>query len=192
MAQGEAQEVWETDLKPNIIQILTGSEPLTYATYSEVYSAGLNFILKGKGKRKIDNNDNCKYLYAQVEPFFAEYAGNIRAAAPSNDSALPAYYDAEWDRFSRCAGIIDRLLDYLNKHYVNRLRAEGKTGFPTVRDVAFNSWKTNVFDALSPRLENTDAGKVRTEMIQQFFESAELKSESLKDMRFEVAHASQS
>jgi hypothetical protein len=60
MAQGEAQEVWETDLKPNIIQILTGSEPLTYATYSEVYSTGLNFILKGKGKQKIDNNDNCK------------------------------------------------------------------------------------------------------------------------------------
>ncbi|KAJ7677544.1 Cullin repeat-like-containing domain protein [Mycena rosella] len=159
MAQGEAQEVWETDLKPNIIQILTGSEPLTYATYSTVYSTGLNFILKGKGKRKIDNNDNCKYLYAQVEPFFAEYTGSICAAAPSNDSALPAYYDVEWDRFSGGTSIVDRLLDYLNKHYVSRLRAEGKTGLQTIRNVAFNSWKTNVFDALSPRLENTDAGK---------------------------------
>ncbi|KAJ7087006.1 hypothetical protein C8R44DRAFT_820560 [Mycena epipterygia] len=191
MAQGDAQELWETDLEPNIIQILTGSEPLTYATYSAVYSTGLNFIMKGKGKRKIHNNDHCKYLYAQVEPFFAKYTERIRAAAPSNDSALTAYYDAEWDHFSDGAGIVGRLLDYLNKHYVGRLRAEGKTGL-TVRNVAFNSWKTNVFDALSPRLENTDAGKLRIGMIQQLFASEELKSESLKDMRFEVAHASQS
>jgi len=190
-SDADAQELWKTDLEPRITQILTGSEPVTYATHSAVYSAGYTFITMGKGKGKHDNNDNCKYLYAQVQPFFTEYTRRIREAAPSDNPALPSYYDAEWDRFSRGVGIVDRLLDYLNKHYVNRLRAEGQTTVLTVRNLAFNSWKTNVFDALSPRLENTDTDKARIETIRQLFASeGELKADKLKDMRFEIAQAS--
>ncbi|KAJ6574573.1 hypothetical protein B0H19DRAFT_1371570 [Mycena capillaripes] len=202
MAQSDAdaQELWKTDLEPRITQILTGSEPLTYAAHSAVYSAGYNFILKGKGKGQNNNNDNCKYLYAQVQSFFAEYTQRIREvrtlrgfhilltyrdplqAAPNDGSELPAYYDAEWDRFSRGVGIVDRLLDYLNKHHVNRLRAEGQTTALTVRSLAFNNWKANVFEALSPRLANTDSDKARIETIRQLFASeGELKATTLKD-----------
>ncbi|KAJ6574579.1 hypothetical protein B0H19DRAFT_605214 [Mycena capillaripes] len=181
MAQSDAdaQELWKTDLEPRITQILTGNEPLTYATHSAVYSAGYDLILKGKGKGQNNNNNNCKYLYAQVQSFFAEYTQRIRGAAPSDGSALSAYYDAEWDRFSRGVGIVDRLLDYLNKHYVNRLRAEGQTTVLTVRNLAFHNWKKNVFEALSSHLANTDTGKARIETIRQLFASeGELKADA--------------
>ncbi|KAF7349851.1 CULLIN-2 domain-containing protein [Mycena venus] len=186
MAGSEAQDLWNTKLEPPVLQILTGSEPITYATHTAVYSAGYNYILAGKG-----NNNNCRDLYASVKLFFSDYTQRISAKASSDDSSLPAYYDAEWDRFSRGVEIVNRLLDYLNRHYVNRERDEGKKAIITVRNLAFVSWKTNVFESLLPRLENTEeADKTQLETIRQCFASEELKADSIKNMHVQAAHAS--
>jgi hypothetical protein len=46
-------------------------------------------------------------------------------AAPSDDSALPEYYDADWDRFVPGVKLANRILDLINKHYIKRERSEG-------------------------------------------------------------------
>ncbi|KAJ7438859.1 hypothetical protein FB451DRAFT_1415980 [Mycena latifolia] len=129
-------------------------------------------------------------LYDQVQGFFTEYTQSITAAAPSDDTELPAYYDTQWDNFSRGVETVNRLLAYL-KHYINHLRAKGRKDIMIVRELALNTWKTNVFESLSPRLESADESrKARLETIRNLFASEVLKAESFKDMRVETVHAS--
>jgi hypothetical protein len=56
-------------------------------------------------------------------------------AAPTDNSALPEYYDAEWARFSPGVKLANRLLDFTNRHYVKRVRDEGHLDILTVRNV---------------------------------------------------------
>ncbi|KAF8172942.1 hypothetical protein K438DRAFT_170779 [Mycena galopus ATCC 62051] len=133
MTQTEAQELWKTDLEPTAIQILTESEPLSFAAHAAAYSATFNFITRvktdGRG-RVADSSD----LYAQVKLFFTQYTSGIAAAAPTEDGTLPEYYDSEWDRFSRGARGVERLLHYLNRRSVGAERSEGRKTIRNVRD----------------------------------------------------------
>ncbi|KAF8172943.1 hypothetical protein K438DRAFT_1772375 [Mycena galopus ATCC 62051] len=178
----ETQALWNTDIEPTMLQILTESEPLTFAAHAATYSVVSKFVSNGKRDGRGGVGDSCPDLYAQVELFFTQYTSKIAAlqAAPQDDGALPEYYDFEWDRFGRGARVVDRLLDCLNRYYVGRVK-----GRKTVRKLTFDSWKTNVFEALRPRLENTDdqTRKERLETIENLFKADELTAENINDMR---------
>jgi hypothetical protein len=112
----------------------------------------------------------------------------------------PSYYDTQWGHFSRGVDVVDRLLDYLNKHYGRRKHAEGNKDVMTVKNVrpesfrmrgptiyghqlALCSWKENVLESLAPRLGGT--GKACLEETQNILAAEEPKAEkSPQDMRF--------
>ncbi|KAJ7798718.1 hypothetical protein B0H14DRAFT_2906021 [Mycena olivaceomarginata] len=176
-----AEEAWKTDFEPTMIQVLAGSPPITFETHSAVYSAAHNYVSSSRSKPGVNP---CPDLYGQVKLFFAQYTERIGAAAPDDDAIVPAYYDAEWDRFSRGVKVVDRLLEPLNKHFVNRARDTGTKDLLTVRNLAFDGWKKNVFERLLLRLENADSiDKARLEMIRSCFAAEELNNEDLQNMR---------
>ncbi|KAJ7814745.1 hypothetical protein B0H14DRAFT_3476760 [Mycena olivaceomarginata] len=76
----------------------------------------------------------------------------VATAAPSDDSALPEYYDAKWDRFVLGVKLANRIL----KRYVKRERSECHGDILTVRNLAFKSWKKNVLVGLLPHIGKAD------------------------------------
>ncbi|KAJ7355215.1 hypothetical protein DFH08DRAFT_803263 [Mycena albidolilacea] len=75
-------------------------------------------------------------------------------AAPNDDTELPTYYDTQWGHFSRGVNVVDRLLDYLNKHYNRRKHGEGNKDVMTVKNL-----EGERVEVPRPRLGGTEAGK---------------------------------
>ncbi|KAJ7858255.1 hypothetical protein B0H14DRAFT_2749291 [Mycena olivaceomarginata] len=92
--------------------------------------AGYYYIMRGR-----KNADHLRDLYAEVESFFTGYTNEINATAPNDDMELPTYYDIQWGHFSRGVDVVDRLLDYLNKHYGRRKHGEGNKDVMTVKNL---------------------------------------------------------
>jgi hypothetical protein len=107
---------------------------------------------------------------------------------------LPTYYDTQWGHFSRGVDVVDRLLDYLNKHYGRRKHGEGNKDVMTVKNVrpeyfrmrgptidghqlALRSWKENVLESLAPRFGGKEAGKACLEETQNILAAEEPKAE---------------
>lgn len=67
-------------------------------------------------------------LYSQLDKYFAEAADEILLGAP-DDSTLVYYLVPRFHRFSAGAQSINRLLAYLNRHYVKRAVDEDKGWF---------------------------------------------------------------
>ncbi|KAJ7861379.1 hypothetical protein B0H14DRAFT_2742071 [Mycena olivaceomarginata] len=176
-----AEEAWKTDFEPTMIQVLAGSPPITFETHSAVYSAAHNYVSSSRSKPGVNP---CPDLYAQVKLFFAQYTERIGAAAPDDDATNGIV-------FSRGVKVVDRLLEPLNKNFVNRARDTGPKDLLTIRNLAFDGWKTNVFERLHLRLENADSiDKARFEMIRSCFAAEELNNGDLQNMRLGAAPVS--
>ncbi|KAK7056089.1 CULLIN-2 domain-containing protein [Favolaschia claudopus] len=177
-----AEELWRTDLEPTVAGILTGNEPLTFAAHAAVYSKIFNYVAEGKAKGSSEESQ--AQIYTQVQTFLDEHTKRIASAAPtSDDGELATYYDTEWDRFSSGAAVLHRLLNYLNRHYVFRKRAEGHLNIVTIRNLALGSWRENVFEPLSPRLEKASPNQEQVESIRNRLNSEELLDDKFKEMR---------
>ncbi|KAK6987521.1 CULLIN-2 domain-containing protein [Favolaschia claudopus] len=171
-----AQEIWDSEIMPKIVQVMSSSTPLTFAEHSAAYTAVYQCVTSA---RRAD--ETRRELHTLTGKFFAEHTKSIATGAPGDDAELTAYYDAEWDRFSKAVKVVDRLLNQLNRHYVQRVRDEGNKEILAVRNLAFKSWKSNVFDILSPRLEGVN--KTRVDAVRELLASEELLDEKLQGMR---------
>jgi cullin 1 len=49
----------------------------------------------------------------------------LQSATEATDEDLLKYYTAEWKQFTIASGYINRVFDYLNRHWVKRERDEG-------------------------------------------------------------------
>ncbi|KAJ7473725.1 Cullin repeat-like-containing domain protein [Mycena galericulata] len=175
-------QLWDNVLRPGVTLILRGEEPLTHERHAAMYSAIANACLE------IDQNGDMRTsreLYAQIASFYPEYTTQILAAAPDDDTRILEYYDAEWDRFSRGAAIVGRLFDFLNRHWINRERQEGRKNILTVGNVALKEWNTNVFQPLTSRLETAlgTSGATQLDEIRTRFASENLTADDFKAMR---------
>ncbi|KAJ7347523.1 hypothetical protein DFH08DRAFT_161511 [Mycena albidolilacea] len=169
------QDVWTNDVEPTTLQALAGSKPVSMKARTTAYTAVWNYIM----------TKNAAGLYAQSQTFFAEYTMRVATAAPSDDSALPEYYDAEWDRFVPGVKLANRILDLIHKRYVKREPSECHGDILTVRNLAFKSWKKNVLVGLLPRIDTVD--KARLERVWGLFAAPELDEETLGDMRLSAS-----
>ncbi|KAK6987490.1 CULLIN-2 domain-containing protein [Favolaschia claudopus] len=177
-----AEELWRTDLEPTVNGILTGNEPLTFAAHAAVYSKIFNYVAEGKAKGTSEASQ--AQIYTQVQNFLDEHTKRISAAAPtSDDGELASYYDTEWDHFSSGTAVLNRLLNYLNRHYVLRKRAEGHLNVVTIRNLALGSWRENVLDSLGPRLERIGPNKEQIESIRIQLNSEDLLDDKFKELR---------
>jgi cullin 1 len=59
----------------------------------------------------------------------------LKHADPLQNELLLKYYAGEWDRYTTGVNYVNRLFNYLNRHWVKRERNEGQGVYPvyTVR-----------------------------------------------------------
>ncbi|KAG9048975.1 hypothetical protein FS837_011526 [Tulasnella sp. UAMH 9824] len=98
-------------------------------------------------------------LYNHLIEYFAAHLKGLRDASDNlQDEALLRYYTKEWDRYTTGASFINRLFSYLNRHWVQRERDEGRKGVYTVYTLALVQWKQHFFLYIqnkNQRLANT-------------------------------------
>lgn len=80
-------------------------------------------------------------LYVQLDGYFAEAAREILFGSPADDSTLIHYIVPAFSRYSAGAQSVNRLLNYVNRHYVKRAIDEDK-GWLSISDVLEHAAKT--------------------------------------------------
>lgn len=103
-------------------------------------------------------------LYEQLDRYYAEAAEEVFFGAPHDDSSLIHYLLPCFSRYSAGAQSVNRLLNYVNRHYVKRAVDEDK-GWLRLADV---------FDAVAKTIQEDDT----RDKIQQRLK--ERRSEELK------------
>jgi hypothetical protein len=91
-------------------------------------------------------------LYQQLDIYFAGAARDLFLAAPQDDSSLIHYIVPCFNRFSAGSHSVNRLLNYVNRHYVKRAVDEDK-GWLRITDVLESITKSDDSrDKISKRL----------------------------------------
>lgn len=81
-------------------------------------------------------------LYRHLNEYFVSHLTNVRLAAEElSDEPLLNYYTKEWTRYTTGAQYVDRLLQYLNRHWVKREKDEGKKNIYPVYTLALVQWR---------------------------------------------------
>ncbi|KAK7013066.1 CULLIN-2 domain-containing protein [Favolaschia claudopus] len=176
----EAQ--WKTDLEPVVAEIMTSGGPVVYVAYAAAYAKLYNHLTSRDGEMSGSVEERQDDLYTYTQNFFDEHTKGICLAAPTEDAELVAYYNAEWNRFSNGADAVNRLFTYFNRHYARRTRKDANVAI--IRNLAFKSWKNNVFDPLSVRLESVD-NQAQMESIRNLLASEDLLVDQWKKMRLD-------
>ncbi|ESK97749.1 hypothetical protein Moror_17375 [Moniliophthora roreri MCA 2997] len=119
--------------------------------YSGVHSACYNYITSQAvtttvpPSRKSSSNDqsavNSADLYDQLDKYFADAARELLLGAPQDDSELVHYIIPCFSRYSAGAQSANRLLNYVNRHYVKRAVDEDR-GWLSISDVFEHVAKT--------------------------------------------------
>ncbi|KAJ7254364.1 hypothetical protein B0H12DRAFT_1233401 [Mycena haematopus] len=84
-------------------------------------------------------------LYEQLDKYYIEAAREVMLGAPQDDSTLVQYIVPCFNRFSAGAMSVNRLLNYVNRHYVKRAVDEDK-GWLRLNDVLESVAKTITAD----------------------------------------------
>ncbi|KIJ45105.1 hypothetical protein M422DRAFT_29956 [Sphaerobolus stellatus SS14] len=85
----------------------------------------------GKGKEVSSSGTD---LYQQLDRYFADIAQENLLGAPPDDASLLEYYVPAFERYSTGIQSINRVLNYVNRHYVKRSVDEDK-GWLRLTDV---------------------------------------------------------
>ncbi|KAH7930603.1 hypothetical protein BV22DRAFT_60052 [Leucogyrophana mollusca] len=85
-------------------------------------------------------------LYEHLDKYYAEVARELLLGAPEDDSNLIQYILPCFNRYAAGAHSVNRLLNYVNRHYVKRAIDEDR-GWLTLNDI---------FDAVAKSIEDGD------------------------------------
>ncbi|RGP64310.1 cullin 1 [Fusarium sporotrichioides] len=148
---------------------------MTPSTYMELYTAVSKLITR---KKYEDGKLLGGTIYKDVSKFLAEHLQSVAKSLESqDDSALLSAYFAEWDQYASSATKVDRIMNLLNRHYIQRNISEGKKGIYPILLLHFVQWQSQVWEKVSSRvidcaqraveMNDGNAGKVK-DMIQSF------------------------
>ncbi|WVF68727.1 hypothetical protein IAT40_003499 [Kwoniella sp. CBS 6097] len=85
-------------------------------------------------------------LYRSLHNWLSEHCKDMREESEKlSDLDLLKYYATQWDRFTTGARYVNKLFNYLNKHWVKREKDEGRKEVYTVYTLALVAWKQNFF-----------------------------------------------
>ncbi|EJT47779.1 ubiquitin-protein ligase [Trichosporon asahii var. asahii CBS 8904] len=91
-------------------------------------------------------------LYKKLSQFLAEHCKSMREL---NDLELLKYYARQWDRYTMGARYVNKLFNYLNKHWVKREKDEGRKDVYTVYTLALVMWKRQFFTYIKQESDTT-------------------------------------
>ncbi|KAJ7608013.1 hypothetical protein DFH06DRAFT_1347197 [Mycena polygramma] len=179
-------KIWKDDIEPRIKRILRGehwhSDEAFMPMYTTLYTAVYNICHQYDKASLRPRSANGRDLHALATAFLSAYTLRILAAAPDDDAAVLYYYDTQWDAFAQGAVIVDRAFAHLNKYFVEHMN---QSDIKTIRGVALQQWKSNVFELLVPRLERAlGAHAMRIAAIRAKFALENVTAEHFNAMRF--------
>ncbi|KAJ7596802.1 hypothetical protein C8J56DRAFT_918383 [Mycena floridula] len=129
---------------------LTKAPAINLEFYSGIHSACYNYITASSetatAARKFAVADPSNPapgpdLYSQLDKYFAEAAREILLGAPQDDSTLVHYLVPCFNRYSAGAQSVNRLLNYVNRHYMKH-SVDVDMGWLSVNDVLQHVAKT--------------------------------------------------
>ncbi|KAJ7141927.1 Cullin repeat-like-containing domain protein [Mycena crocata] len=171
-----ALQFWKSHLESEVTSILRDGKTRNFEENMGMYTIIYDWC-QSDGRLK-----NAPYLYNHISHFLTEYAQEICIRAPADDTSLLEYYDEQWDRFWRGAKVVNRHFAYLNRHYVIRMD-DAQPSVKTVGNMALDSWKAHVFEALLLRLKAAGADSAALEAVQVAFQVERLLEANLGEMR---------
>jgi hypothetical protein len=107
----------------------------------------------GKGTDKDKSSVSGTDLYEQLDKYYADVAREALLGAPHDDSTLIHYIVPCFNRYSTGAQSINRLLNYVNRHFVKRAVDEDK-GWLRLNDVLQSVAKSIVADDSREKISN--------------------------------------
>ncbi|KIM84682.1 hypothetical protein PILCRDRAFT_818280 [Piloderma croceum F 1598] len=110
-----------------------------------------------------------KDLYEQLDKYYADTARELLLGAPDDDATLIHYLVPCFNRYNAGASSVNRLLNYVNRHYVKRAVDEDK-GWLRLNDV---------FDAVAKTITDSDTREKISKRLR------ERKTEELKMWGYE-------
>ncbi|WWC88344.1 uncharacterized protein L201_003254 [Kwoniella dendrophila CBS 6074] len=85
-------------------------------------------------------------LYRSLHNWLSEHCKKMREQSEHlSDLELLKFYATQWDRYTTGAKYVNKLFNYLNKHWVKREKDEGRKEVYTVYTLALVAWKQNFF-----------------------------------------------
>ncbi|KAJ2918099.1 hypothetical protein MD484_g2311, partial [Candolleomyces efflorescens] len=143
----DLEETW-TYLSKGVEHIMTNFEhrlsPKGYMSlYSTVYNYCTSTRMLGGDRRGADLGYE---LYNKLSLYFiSHFKGMLKEANSLEDIELLQYYADKWSRYTRGANYLNRLFTFLNRHWVERVRKEGKKSVYPVYTLALAQWKIHFF-----------------------------------------------
>ena len=96
---------------------------------------------------------NMQKLYSEIEGMLKNsLEAGVEPALTYNGYNVVKFYMSSWDTFSMGAKYNSRVLNYMSRHYITRMRIEGKTDVHSIPQLHAVCWKNIVFDKLAEEL----------------------------------------
>ncbi|RXW18435.1 hypothetical protein EST38_g7411 [Candolleomyces aberdarensis] len=145
-----------------------------FVLYSGIHTACYNYFTAqseppssassatARGKAPVGGSD----IYDQLDRYFAEVCQEIALNAPEDESTLVHYLVPSFNRFSSGAQSANRLLSYVNRHYVKRAVDEDR-GWLRLNDVLESMVKTMTIDDTREKISQRLKEK-RTEELKRW------------------------
>ncbi|KAF8167863.1 hypothetical protein B0H34DRAFT_670198 [Crassisporium funariophilum] len=141
---------------------------IDFGLYAGIHSACYNYFTAQSEANAITlsatsdqkNTSSGTDMYAQLDKYFAEAAREIALGAPQDDITLIQYIVPSFNRFNAGSQSANRLLSYVNRHYVKRAVDEDR------------GWLrlTDVIESVAKKITTDDS----REMISQKFREKRL------------------
>lgn len=146
---------WMTWYVPPMLtsQMRRFTEGMSYERYMQLYTATYNYCIYTGYSGSIGSATGAQLvggeLHNCVSTYFQQHAQELYAklGGLAGEELLRSYAE-EWERYTTGANFVNRLLVYLNRHWVKHEREEGHTDVFTVYTLALKQWKLHVFDLI--------------------------------------------
>nr|KIR44787.1 Cullin 1 [Cryptococcus bacillisporus CA1280] len=184
----DLRQAWDF-LSVGVDHIMTRlSYGMSYSYYILLYTAIYNYCTQpGKtglpsfspqrGGASLQGAD----LHRSLHNWLSVHCKSMREEAEKlPDQELLKYYARQWDRYTRGALYVNKLFNYLNKHWVKREKEEGRKDVYQVYTLALVSWKNNFFDHFADSKGTSRLTQAVLRQIQQQRNGEEIDSGLLK------------
>jgi len=163
-----------TYIKAALDILINGKAPaIDVVMYSGIHSACYNYftaqneaistVAASRGKAQTLNGSD---IYDNLDRYFQEVCQERSLGAPEDEGALVEYLVSTFDRFTTGAKSTNRLLNYINRHYVKRAVDEDR-GWLRLNDVLDSVAKRIVVEGGADRVSNPLKEK-RIEELKRF------------------------
>ncbi|KAI3639288.1 hypothetical protein MIR68_002818 [Amoeboaphelidium protococcarum] len=148
----EADELWR-DIESGVDQIMTRlQQGLSYNRYMGLYTSVYNHCTMSRipvsSNSQVVRGPNLmgEFLYEQLSLYLKNHLVGLQTRSQQfvGDELLK-FYSEEWQRFTRAALYINRIFNYLNRHWVKRQTDEGNKNVYDVYTLCLVSWRDFLF-----------------------------------------------